>query len=360
MLMNLLWILLGAIALLWIVARFYLGREDLSAYDAPTGERFAQGRTASAAIGASMARLTRGEQAAKALPRSQRLNAMRRHFDHMFDDHEFDASFTPLDNNGPRGEWVLAPGVDPRRRMLYLHGGGFRLGSARSHRPITARMSALIGGAVLALDYRLMPEHKRGAGIEDSRNAYRWMLDHGPGDTSSAQAVFVAGDSAGANLTLSLLAWARDEGLRAADAAIAIAPPTDGTFSGPSIRANVASDLMLGPGLGFISRIPPSLLWWLSWLQSGIRPNDPIVSPIHGDLSRLPPTLVHVSETEMLFDDARRYVNRAQAAGSPVQLQSWDNTLHVWHIFDPELPEAGEAYAEIGKFLAAVAPRAAP
>lgn len=361
MLMNILWILLGVIALLWLVARFHLGGQDLSVYDAPTGQRFAPGRPAHPGVAASMARLNNYPEAkVKGLPRRQLLAARRRHFDHMFDDHVFDASFTRIDLDGTHGEWVMAPGADPSRRMLYLHGGGFMLGSARSHRPITSRMSALTGGAVLAIDYRLMPEHKRREGIEDCRHAYRWMLEHGPSEASPAQAVFVAGDSAGANLTLCLLAWARDQGLRAANAAVVLAPPTDSTFSSPSIRSNRASDLMLGPALGFIASVPRSLLLWLSWLHSGIRPNDPIASPIHGDLSRLPPTLVHVSETEMLLDDARRYVNRAQAAGSSAQLQTWDNTLHVWHIFDPELPEAGEAYAEIGKFLDGVAPRPAP
>ena len=95
----------------------------------------------------------------------------------------------------------------------------------------------------------------------------------------------------------------------------------------------------------------------MGWLQTRINPSDPLISPLRADLSRLPPVLVQASEVEMLYDDARRYVNRAQAAGSPVRLQTWNHMVHVWQIFNPELPEAEQALAEIGKFLEAAAPR---
>ena len=117
---------------------------------------------------------------------------------------------------------------------------------------------------------------------------------------------------------------------------------------------------MLGPLFGKLARVPQTLLLCLGWLQTRIRPNDPVVSPLRGDLSRLPPVLVQASEVEMLFDDSRRYVNRARAAGSPVRLQRWNHMVHVWQIFNPELTEAREALAEIGKFLDGAAPRRAP
>jgi monoterpene epsilon-lactone hydrolase len=347
---------IGSCALVWLLTRLLLGGVDLAPFDGDAGQRFASERPPSPEIKAAMARLATSEPAA-GLPQDQRLAFKRSRFDRMFDDHPLDASFTPLAQDGVRGEWVLAPGADPARRMLYIHGGGLRVGSARSHRTITARMSELSGGAVLALDYRLLPEHHRRESIADCRNAYQWMLEHGPAGAAPARAVFVAGDSAGGNLTLSLLQWVRDQGLRQADAAVAISPPTDSTFSSPSIRTNMASDYMLGPAFAKIAWMPRGAMLWIGWFSSGIKPTDPMVSPVHGDLARLPPTLVHVSETEMLFDDARRYVNRARAAGSPATLQSWNHTLHVWHIFNPELPEAREAFAEIGKFLNAAAPQ---
>jgi acetyl esterase/lipase len=261
-----------------------------------------------------------------------------------------------VDAGGVRAEWVLAPGSDPARRTLYIHGGAFMMGSPRSHRTLTSQFSRLTGGAVLAIDYRLMPEHPRRAGIEDCRTAYRWMLEHGPGGAALAQVVFVAGDSAGGNLTLSLIAWARDTGLRAPDAAAALSPLTDATLASPSLRANVHSDAMLGPLFGKLARIPRWVMLWMGWLQTRINPCDPVVSPLRGDLSRLPPVLLQASEVEMLFDDSRRYANRARAAGSAVRLQYWNHMVHVWQIFNPELPEAREALAEIGRFLNAAAP----
>jgi acetyl esterase/lipase len=106
-----------------------------------------------------------------------------------------------------------------------------------------------------------------------------------------------------------------------------------------------------------LTKVPRPLLLLMNWTQNRIRPNQPVVSPVYGDLSNLPPVLVQASEAEMLVDDARRYVNKAQAAGSPVRLQTWSHVVHVWHIFDPALTEAREAFAEIGKFLAAAGAR---
>ena len=279
--------------------------------------------------------------------------------DKAFAGRELDASFTPIDSAGVRGEWVLAPGADSTRRTLYIHGGAFIVGSPKSHRTLTSRFSALTGGAVLAIDYRLMPEHSRMAGIEDCRTAYRWMLENGPNGREPARAVFVAGDSAGGNLTLSLIAWVRDQGLRPADAAVALSPLTDSTMASPSLKANLHTDAMLGPLFGKMTRVPRSLLLWIGWMQTRINPRDPVISPVYGDLSNLPPVLVQASEAEMLLDDSRRYVNRAQAAGSPVRLQTWSHVVHAWQIFNPELTEARDALEEIRKFLAAASPRGA-
>jgi acetyl esterase/lipase len=227
------------------------------------------------------------------------------------------------------------------------------MGSPKSHRRLTTRFSEMTGGAVLAIAYRLMPEHRRIEGIEDCRTAYRWLLENGPDGRSPAAKVWVAGDSAGGNLTLSLIAWVRDAGLRPPDAAVALSPVTDSTFRSPSMSSNLASDPMIGPLFGWLAKIPGTLLLWYTWFQIRISPRNPVISPVYGDLSRLPPVLVQTSEAEMLRDDSRRYVNRAVAAGSPVRLQTWDHMVHVWHIYFPELAEGREALEEVRKFLAA-------
>jgi acetyl esterase/lipase len=113
---------------------------------------------------------------------------------------------------------------------------------------------------------------------------------------------------------------------------------------------------MLGPMFGALAKVPRALLAWGGWLQTRINPSNPVVSPVQGDLRGLPPVLVQASTSEMLLDDSRRYVNKARAAGSPVRLQTWAHMVHVWQIFNPQLPEANQALDEVGKFLAAAPP----
>jgi acetyl esterase/lipase len=209
----------------------------------------------------------------------------------------------------------------------------------------------MTGAAVLAIDYRLMPENRRGDGIADCRTAYRWILENGPDGVGPPAHLVVSGDSAGGNLSLSLVAWARDAGLRAADAVVAFSPSVDGTYSSPSIRNNVSSDIMLGPLFGPLLKIPQAIRAWLYLLEFRFNPANPVVSPVLGDLANLPPTLIQVSEVEMLLDDARRYVRKARAAGSPAVAQSWPYMLHVWQIFYPEMPEAEQAMREVQLYL---------
>jgi acetyl esterase/lipase len=356
------WILI-AVALLvaiWFVGAWLLRGPDLRAFDngangspQPHRKRFSSGPEQNDEHRAVIASLGGIAATLKGTPRAQHLGLLRDYMDNMSGERVFDAQFVPVDAAGVAAEWVLAPGADSTRRTLYIHGGAWMMGSPRSHRAITTKFSEITGGAVLAIDYRLMPEYPRQAGIDDCRTAYRWMLEHGPGGRAPASALFVAGDSAGGNLTLSLIAWVRDQGLRAPNAAVALSPATDGTLGSPSLRTNIATDAMLGTLFGPLARVPRSVLLWVAWLRHRIRPNHPDVSPIFGDLSGLPPVLIHASDQEMLLDDSVRYTNKARAAGSHVTLQTWNHMVHVWHIFDPALTEARQGFEEIRQFLAA-------
>lgn len=292
-----------------------------------------------------------------ALPLRQQLPALRRFMDELFADVEHAAQFLTEANGEVRGEWVLAPGADPTRRTLYIHGGSFTMGSPRSHRTLTESFSRVTGGAVFAVDYRLVPEYRRQAGVDDCRAAYRWLLENGPAGPTPLTALFVAGDSAGGNLTLSVIAWARDAGLRPANAAIALSPLTDATLKSPSLKRNLATDPMLGPIFGKLVRLPGFLQPFVGFGMSQQRPCTPAVSPLHGNLSGLPPVLLQASECEMIFDDSRRYVAKAVAAGSPAELQSWQNMVHVWQMFVQQMPEAQQALTEIGHFIERHAPR---
>ena len=345
------WVLL-ILVILAAISFFHLRGEDLSRFDAPAGQRFPGSGDPSEEHDAVVASLEVGVMSMQKVPRSQRLGMMRQYMDNMSDGLQLPCAITPVNVAGIDAEWVVAPGADPARRVLYIHGGAFEMGSPRSHRNITNRFSEISRAAVLAIDYRLMPENPRMAGIEDCRTAYQWILDNGPDGPAAASKVYVAGDSAGGNLTLSLIAWVRDQGLRQPDAAVALSPATDSTFGSPSLRNNMDTDAMLGPMFKRLALVPVPLLWWFVWLKMRLIPRDPLLSPVYGDLANLPPTLVHASTAELLFDDGKRYVNRAAAAGSPARLQSWDHMVHVWHMFYPQLTEAREAWDEIEKFIA--------
>jgi acetyl esterase/lipase len=216
---------------------------------------------------------------------------------------------------------------------------------------ITTQLARVAGAAVLALDYRLMPEHKRRELIADCQTGYRLILDHGPEGSAPVRELFVAGDSAGGGLTLMLIAWARDEGLRAANGAIAISPGVDTTLSSPTLKSNLKTDQMLGPGLEGFMKIPDSIRLLILWVINRMTPRNPLISPVFGDLSGLPPVLVQVSEDEIMLGDARRYVNKARAAGTQAELETWPGMLHVWHLFEPILPEAREAFERIRQFV---------
>ena len=223
------------------------------------------------------------------------------------------------------------------------------IGSPKSHRLITSRLSEISNAAVLAIDYRLMPENSRMAGIEDCQTTYNWILENGPDGLSKADNLIVAGDSSGGNLALATVAWARDFGLRPADAVIALSPQTDLTLASPSLVKNTETDIMQGASFGPIVKAPKVFSLGFSFLMHKVNPSNPIVSPLLGDLSNLPPTLIQVSEAEMFLDDAIRYVNKANAHGSNAILQTWPFVMHVWHAF--EIPEANEAFAKIENFL---------
>ena len=346
-----LWLMAGLLVSVVAITLFYLRGEDLRGFDTPRPEPAGIAGQPSDQHQAVLDSLGDISRYSSNLPRKLQLEQMREYLDRMGEGVEFDGEIIRVDVDRIRGEWVVAPGADTRRRMLYIHGGGWIIGSPLSHRAITTHYARLIGGAVFALDYRLMPEHSRQAGIDDCRTAWRWIQHNGPKGNASPKQVFASGDSAGGNLTLSLIAWIRDEGLRAPDAVVALSPVTDGTFTSPSMKTNVETDHMLGPHFGWLNRLPKWILQWGAYFSNRIRPSHPSVSPVFGNLEGLPPTLVHASDAEMLLDDAVRYVNKAQAAGSPVVLQTWKNMVHVWHIFVSDLPEAQEAFAEIGSFL---------
>ncbi len=280
------------------------------------------------------------------------IKSQREQMDNFFT-REVPCRVTPVDVDGIPAEWVVDKNADPDCRLLYLHGGGFRIGSPKSHRYITSELSRMTGASVLAIDYRMQPEFKTIDCHLDTHNAYRWILDHGPDITTPVRDLFVAGDSAGGNLTLAVLAWARNNRLHPANGAVAFAPLTDTTMSSPSWKSNLETDPFLGPAMKPLFKIPRVIIALITRLGTGVPLNDPQIAPLLGELSNLPDTLIQVSAAEMLFDDGHRYANKANLSGSHVSLQVWPKMVHVFQGFAPELPEANDALVLATDFIKA-------
>jgi len=243
-----------------------------------------------------------------------------------------------VDAGGVPAEWVTAAGVESGRVILYVHGGAYAIGSLNTHRPLVARLSAAARARVLNVDYRLAPEHPYPAAVEDAVAAYRWLLSEGVDPASIA----ISGDSAGGGLALATLLALRDAGDPMPAAAVPISPWADLEGTGESITTRAEVDLMC---------TAEGLKEMADWYAGGQDLRQPYVSPIYGEMSGLPPLLIHVGDAEILRDDAVRVAERARAAGVDVTLEVWDDMPHVWHAFAGLLPEADEGIARIGSWL---------
>lgn len=240
-------------------------------------------------------------------------------------------------HQGPvRGEW-LEPRSPAEGVILYIHGGGFALGSPATHRPITVTLARRTGSRVFSVDYRLAPEAPFPAALDDVVAAYEWLLHAARGEP-----VAVAGDSAGGGLALSLAIHARDHGLAAPACVVCFSPWTDLTASGDSVREND----------GRCPMFRAENIARFATLYLGDTPaDDPRASPVFADLHGLPPLLLQVGSVELLLDDARRVHQRVRAAGGESQLSVYEDVMHVWQVLTPWVPESRIALGEAAAFL---------
>ena len=329
----------------------YLRGEDLSKYDDDVPLDFDVDPDSDGLKAVNAYLYNNFEKPAQGHKGGEPLHAKRKRFEENGLSRTFDVKFTPLQIGHITGEWVQAENADPDRRLLYIHGGAFTVGSAISHRAITAKLAELTGASICAINYRLSPEHKRKDSIEDCRTAYRWILENGPKGEAPIKSLALGGDSAGGNLVLGLINWVRDVNLPPVNAAFAFSPSTDSTFSSPTFERNIATDHMLRPMIGAALKVPRSVLLYATWKTTGFKPAAPEVSPVRTDLRGLPPTLLQVSTTEVLYLDSVRYFNKSKQAGNEVKIQTWNHLPHVWQAFDTMLPQSGQAMDEVLKFL---------
>jgi monoterpene epsilon-lactone hydrolase len=251
---------------------------------------------------------------------------------------EADVKCEPANAGGVKSEWVTAPGADPGRAILYLHGGGYVIGSINTHRSLAGRLSRAAKARVLVIDYRLAPEHPHPAAVEDAVAAYRWMLAQGlkPGR------IAVSGDSAGGGLTVATLVAIRDAKLPMPAAGAPLSPWVDMEGIGDSMTSKSTADPIVQK---------EGLLNMAKAYLGGKDPRTPLAAPLYADLSGLPPLLIQVGTAETLLDDASRLAERAKKAGVKVTYEPWENMIHVWHMFAPMLDEGQQAIDRVGEFV---------
>jgi acetyl esterase/lipase len=246
-------------------------------------------------------------------------------------------SVADVDAGGTPGLEIAPDGVTPVAAILYLHGGGYGLGSARTVLPMASRIALAARAVVVSLDYGLAPEHPFPRARDQVLAAHSWLAARHP-----ALPVFLGGDSAGGGLTVSALLSLRDAGTPVAGG-FGISPWSDLTLAGASLDANAGTD-------------PQVARWMLeefsvNYVGADGDRADPGVSPALADLTGIAPLLVQVSRAEALYDDGCRLAEAAAKAGVDVTLQTWPDVPHVWHGFAPKLLEADAAIAEIGRWI---------
>ncbi|MBO2008042.1 alpha/beta hydrolase [Hymenobacter negativus] len=243
-------------------------------------------------------------------------------------------------DNRLEAEWLRPRAAHPTRVLLYLHGGGYVLGSLNTHRSLVGSLALRCELNVLTINYRKAPDHPFPAALDDARRAYRWLLRQG----YQPQDIVVGGDSAGGGLALALLLALRDAGEALPAAGIGLSPWTDLNLPAGILRRVSQEETLLLEALQMRS--------WGPLYAHKTALTHPLLSPAQANLHGLPPLLIQISTAEVLYDDVVKFARKARAAGVPVTLQPFEGLVHWWHLFWRVVPEARQALDQVASFLA--------
>ncbi len=225
--------------------------------------------------------------------------------------------------------------ADARSALLYLHGGGYALGSIKSHRATAGQLAEAGKIHTLIIDYRQPPEHPFPAALQDALTAYEWLRKNG------YERIMIAGDSAGAGLALSTVVSLCDNHIPLPLLVICLSPVTDLECTGDSMITNAKLD----PWLTADTKI------LFNYYVGGDNVRNPLISPLYADFAKFPPIVIHVGTDEILLSDSTRLADKARAAGVDVQLKIWPGMWHIFPFFAPFVPEAAQAITEIGNVI---------
>lgn len=248
-----------------------------------------------------------------------------------------DVTIEPIRIEHLHADWVSAPESRPDVAILYLHGGGYMIGSNVGYREFGGRLARATRSRVCLLNYRLAPEHPFPAAVEDAVMAYRWLLSEG----HDPARLVVGGDSAGGGLTFAALLVLKEARDPLPACAVTLSPWVDLEGTGESMRPGVVDDPL----------VVNDVIGAMAGAYAGDDLSNPLASPLHGDLAGLPPVQVHVGSREVLLDDARRICARARDAGVEVELLEETGLIHVWPVLVPTAPESARSLQQMGRFI---------
>jgi epsilon-lactone hydrolase len=248
-------------------------------------------------------------------------------------------SSEPFKIGDMQAEWIVPTEIENDSIILYLHGGGYCIGSITTHRSMVSFLAKTAKSKALMIDYRLAPEHPFPAAVEDAVSAYRWLLAQG----NLPQQLVISGDSAGGGLTVATLVDLKEKGEPLPAAAVCLSPWVDLEGIGDSITTKAEEDPML---------TREGLIEFSNYYLATADPRSPLAAPMYADLQGLPPLLIQVGTAEVLLDDAARLAARAKEAGVQVVLENWDDMFHVWQMFiGLGVPESRDAIDGIARFM---------
>ena len=239
-----------------------------------------------------------------------------------------------------KGYWVSTNGIRKETVILYLHGGAFIFGLLNIYKSLASRLSMESNADVFLLDYRLAPEYVFPAPLEDSLNAYQYLLDQG----YRSDQIIIGGDSAGGGLAMATLIALRDRKKSTPLGYVGISPWFDMALTGASLQINKNKDFV-------VDALEEWIQPWITFYLYGTSPFEPLVSPLFADISNLPPLFIQVGENEVLLDDSKRFKDKAVKAGVPITLEIWKHMPHDWHLFSWCLPEGQQAIKNIGNYI---------
>lgn len=250
-----------------------------------------------------------------------------------------DVDLEHIDINGMAAVWISSPEVDSNKVVLYLHGGGYILGSLNSHQDIAMRIGRAAKARVLLVDYRLAPEDPFPAAVEDAVKSYKWLIEN---QKIVPNKIVIAGDSAGGGLTLVTLIKLRDNNINLPAAGVCLSPWTDVALTSESLIRNAKVD----PFLKLYD-----LVFMADLYVGDNDPKNPYISPLYADLHDLPPILIQVGTAESIEDDSVRFAEKAKKAGVDVKLEVFDDMIHVFQAFADWAPEGQDGIDKIGSFI---------